>query len=200
VTAPAGAGSAPKAPFVLRELRWGDFQDRLAAYYDLYDEVKENPDLGMTLFGDRPDEAEEVAWFGGLYASVLRGETIAVVGEIDGRAAGLVTILSGPPGGRRSETSHVGTLGVLVDRRYRGRGVGEAMLVRALELARGRFDWVRLVVFSVNHRARRLYERLGFRTVGHLEGQVKRNGRYLDEELMSLRMSDWRPPEPGPSP
>jgi RimJ/RimL family protein N-acetyltransferase len=186
------------APFVVRELRWGDFPDRMRAYLDLYQEVRENPDLGMTLMDKPPQEADEVGWFADMYRRSLQGHDIALIGEIDGCAAGMVTIVATRYGGQPSESAHVGVLGILVDRRYRGRGIGEAMMVRALEMARTRFDWVRLNVFSVNVRARRLYERLGFKTVGHLEGEVKRGGRYLDEEIMSLRTKDWRPPTGTP--
>lgn len=186
--------AASSSPFVLRELRWEDFPARLESYLSLYDEVKENPDLGMTLMAERPTREEEVGWFADLYRRALRREDIVVVGETDGRAVGLVTVAAPRFGGRRSENSHVGVLGVLVDRAYRGQGLGEALLVRALELARGRFEIVRLTVFSVNTRAKRLYERLGFRTTGRLDREVKRNGRYLDEEMMALDLKDWRPP------
>jgi RimJ/RimL family protein N-acetyltransferase len=184
----------PRATFVLRELRWEDFPARLDAYLSLYDEVKENPDLGMSLLARAPAEPEEVDWFAGLYRRVRSGDDIAVVGEIDGRAVGLVTIVRSRFGGRESENGHVGVLGILVDRRYRSQGLGEAMMRRALELARGQFEIVRLVVFSVNVRAKRLYERLGFRVTGRLEAEVRRNGRYLDEEMMML---DLRGPAPS---
>jgi len=192
---PTAPGSS--APFVLRELRWEDYPSRVQAYFDLYDEVRENPDLGMTLMLERPSEVDEVGWFSDLYRRVRSGQDIAVVGEIDGQAVGLVTVVAARFGGKPSENSHIGTLGILVDRRYRGRGLGEAMLVRALELARGKFEIVRLVVFSVNVRAKRLYERLGFRPTGRLDREVKRSGRYLDEEMMALTMADWRPPRVG---
>lgn len=188
----------PRSDFVLRELRWGDFRDRLDAYLALYDEVKEDPDLGMTLLHQRPAEADEIDWFAGLFRQVQQGDTLAVVGEIDGRAVGLVTIARSRFGGRASENGHVGVLGILVDRRYRGRGLGEAMMRRALELARGQFEVVRLLVFSVNVRAKRLYERLGFRTTGHLEAEVLRDGRYLDEEMMMLDLRGaFAPRAPG---
>jgi RimJ/RimL family protein N-acetyltransferase len=182
------------SPFVIRELRWEDYPAWRDVYYSLYDEVKENPDLGLTLLTTRPSEAEEVAWFSSLYQRAIRGETIVVIGECDRQPVGMVTIGCAAVGGSASEGGHVGLLGVLVDRRYRGRGLGEAMLVRALELARQRFEIVRLSVFSVNGRAKKLYERLGFRTTGHLERHVKRNGRYLAEDDMALDLRDWKPP------
>ena len=190
----------PSTPFVLRELRWEDYPARVRAYLDLYDEVRENPDLGMTLELSRPTEAAEAGWFSDLYRRVKDGQTVAVVGEIDGQAVGMVTIMQSRWAGNLSESSHVGTLGILVDRRYRGRGLGEAMMVRDLTLARSKFEIVRLVVFSVNVRAQRLYERLGFRKTGRLDRQVKRNGRYLDEEMMALTTADWRAPAGGAPP
>ncbi len=186
--------AAASRRFVLRGLRWEDAPAWRQVYLDLYDEVKENPELGLTLQERRPTEAEEVAWFSDLYGRSLKGPDVIVVGEVDGHPAGLVTIAPARRGASPWENSHVGILGILVARRHRGHGLGEALMLRALEEARGRFEWVRLTVFSVNSGARRLYERLGFRTVGHLEAEVKRNGRYLDEELMSLDLRSWKAP------
>ena len=188
------------AGFALRELRWEDFHDRMTGWLALYREVRENPDLGMTLLETPPTEPEESAWFAQVYRRVREGVDIAVVAEADGRAVGMVSVQVPRYGGKRSENSHVGVLGILVDRAYRGRGIGTALLVRALELSREKFEIVRLTVFSVNTGARRLYESLGFRTTGHLPREVKRQGRYLDEEMMALDLAGWRPPGPGATP
>jgi RimJ/RimL family protein N-acetyltransferase len=192
---PSNSSGAPA--FVLRELRWEDYPARVAGFLDLYAEVKENPDLGMTLMETPPTEASDGRWFAELYRRVREGETVAVVAEVGGKAVGLVTVASPRFGGQRSENSHVGVLGILVNRGHRGRGLGTALMVRALELSRARFEIVRLTVFSVNTGARRLYERLGFRTVGHLPREVKRGDLYLDEEMMSLDLASWRPTTAG---
>ncbi len=196
-----GAPPQSRGPFVLRELRWEDFPARLEGYLALYDEVKEDPELGLHLLRRPPTVPEEADWFAGLYRRVQAGEDLAVVAEVDGRAVGMVTIARSRYGSRESETGHVGTLGIMVDRRYRSRGLGEALMRRALELARGQFEIVRLTVFTVNARARRLYERLGFRLCGHLEAEVLRNGRYLDAEMMTLDLrgsAAGGPAGPGP--
>ena len=185
---------ARSPPFLIRELRWEDFTARMEGYFALYDEVQANPDLGLTLAASRPTEEQETEWFGALYRQVRRGDAIALVAEVDGRAVGMVTIASTRYGGRPSETSHVGTLGIVVDRAYRGRGIGSALMLRALEDARAKFETLRLSVFSVNAGARRLYERLGFVVTGRLAREVKRGGRYLDEETMALDLRGWRPP------
>ena len=186
--------SSSQIPLLLRELRWEDFPSRRDSYYDLYEEVRENPGLGMTLFRLRPTEAEEAAWFSRLYQAVQQGDSVVVVAEVGGRAVGMVSISGTSPGSAGLESSHVGVLGVLVDRGHRGQGVGSAMILRALELARRRFERVRLLVFETNVRAKALYERLGFRATGRFVGEVKRGGRYLDEELMTLDLRTWQPP------
>ncbi|HYA58119.1 MAG TPA: GNAT family N-acetyltransferase [Thermoplasmata archaeon] len=184
---------------VLRALRWADFEALVDIYWALYDEREEDSSVGIHLFAERPTRDGEVEWFSSLFQKVLRGETIFVVAEEDGRAVGSCAIGSASPGGLPSETSHVGVLGILIDRNYRGRGIGTALLVKALDEARGRFDRVRLGVFASNDRARRLYERVGFRLTGRLVGEVKRGDRYIDEDLMTLDLRSWVPPLLPPS-
>jgi RimJ/RimL family protein N-acetyltransferase len=181
---------------VVRELHWDDFQPLVTTYFELYDERERSGEIGIHLFDERPRPEDEVAWFAGLYQQVLRDEVVVAVAEVDGRAVGSCTIAPAGSRGARSEVSHVGVLGILVNRRYRGRGVGTALMIRALEEARSKFERVRLAVFATNTGAKRLYERLGFRTTGRYPGEVKRGDRYIDEELMDLDLRAWRPPAP----
>ena len=171
-----------------RELRWGDFEDLTEAYYLLYEERETNPDIGIHLFERRPTLADEVSWFASLYRRVLLGDAIVAVGERDGRAVGNCVIgRVGPTAD--SEQAHQGVLGILVHRDHRGQGVGRAMLARALNEARGKFEVVQLGVLTVNSRARRLYEEFGFRTVGHMPKFMRRAGRYYDDETMVLDLT-----------
>lgn len=58
--------------------------------------------------------------------------------------------------------------GIFVDARARGKGVGTALLHAILtEAARREMAEVQLDVIDTNPRARELYERVGFRAVGH---------------------------------
>jgi len=178
----------PNPSLVLRPLRWGDFDDLTNIYYRLYDERSEGYPIGLTLFETRPSHADEVRWFQGLFAASVDGGAIVIVAEVEGRVVGSCTIRAGAHGGA-SEQSHVGELGILVDRDHRGKGVGSALLERALSDARSKFELVYLSVFSVNEGARRLYERFGFAECGHLPKMVKRAGRYFDEERMVLDLA-----------
>jgi RimJ/RimL family protein N-acetyltransferase len=171
-----------------RELRWNDFEDLTAAYYLLYEERETQPDIGIGLFEHRPTLADEVTWFASLYRKVLLGDAVVAVGEVAGHAVGDCVIgRVGPTA--ESEQAHLGTLGILVHRDHRGHGLGRAMMARALNEARGKFEMVQLTVFVVNTRARRLYQEFGFRTVGRVPKILRRNGQYYDEELMVLDLS-----------
>ena len=108
-----------------------------------------------------------------------------VIAEADGRAAGMITSYDGsryremrlatrPPVGRhvRGECPamedealpgeyYLDSLAVCSD--FRGKGIGTALLRHAMEKGTAMGLKVTLAVDPVNHRARRLYESLGFR-------------------------------------
>jgi RimJ/RimL family protein N-acetyltransferase len=180
-------------PMIVRELKWGDFDGLLETYYHLYDERAAGEPIGISLFGERPTLADEVTWFANLFRRSIDRELIVVVAEEDGRPVGSCTIQPISPR-RDGELGHVGELGILVDHRYRDRGVGRALMVRALEQARGEFEIVRLGVFADNTRAIELYRRLGFVLYGRLPCGIRRGERYIDEEFMYLSTAGWEPP------
>jgi RimJ/RimL family protein N-acetyltransferase len=175
----------PKGHVTTRELRWSDFEPFRDTFYLLFDERESNPEIGITLFDRPPSLEDEVAWFSNLFRRAASGESIVVVGEHDGAVVGHCTVTRVGVA-VNSENAHIGELGILVHRDHRGCGVGEALLREALRQSRAQFELVRLSVFSVNTRARRLYERHGFRYVGTRPGQVKRGSAYYDEDLMVL--------------
>jgi ribosomal protein S18 acetylase RimI-like enzyme len=174
---------------VVRPLEWRDLDDLREMYYHLYEERASGDFVGIPLFDRRPSIADEVAWFQGHFRAVLEGHEIFLVAEIGGHAVGSCTI-GGGRFGPASEESHVGTLGILVHSRHRGKGVGSALLERALSEARSKYELVYLQVFSENARARELYRRFGFTGCGHQPRAVKRGGRYLDKDEMVLDLAE----------
>ncbi|HTP53852.1 MAG TPA: GNAT family N-acetyltransferase [Thermoplasmata archaeon] len=179
---------------MLRQLRWEDFDAIVESYWELYDERDRGEPVGVGLFAERPSREDEAAWFTAVYRRVLAGDEIAVVAEVEGKAVGLCNVHPTFPGGREGDGGHVGELGIMIDHRHRGRGLGRAMIVRALELSRSRFEIVRLWVFANNHGAKHLYAALGFETVGRMPSAVRRGSTYIDLELMYVDLRRWRPP------
>jgi ribosomal protein S18 acetylase RimI-like enzyme len=90
---------------------------------------------------------------------------------------------------REAKTSHRGHIwGVYISGKYRGQGVGRALLTELLRLARElpRIEQVTLAVSSDNLPARRLYEAMGFEKYGCEAGALKVGDTYVDEDLMVL--------------
>jgi RimJ/RimL family protein N-acetyltransferase len=77
-----------------------------------------------------------------------------------------------------------------------GIGHGEAMLRRLVDLAFLETQVYRLWlgVFPENGRARRAYEKVGFRAEGIARGSAFFGGVHRDELVMAILRSDWVPP------
>lgn len=76
---------------------------------------------------------------------------------------------------------------------FRGRGYAQRVYAWLLDylFAHLNMHMVYLEVLESNQRARRLYERLGFRVEGALREKVFRHGRYEHSILMSLLASEY---------
>lgn len=83
-----------------------------------------------------------------------------------------------------------GIWGMYVAREAQGRGFGRALLERAIAEARAQEGLVQiaLAVTSANEAARRLYLSCGFAVYGTEPRALKLGDRYLDEDLMVLRL------------
>jgi len=112
-----------------------------------------------------------------LFVAVADGE---VIGAADCHA------------GNFPKDRHVGGIGIAIQDGWREAGLGRRMMERVLEWMRARkFAKAELAVFATNHRARRLYESLGFVEEGNRRNHVRIRGAYVDEILMGL----WLGPE-----
>jgi ribosomal protein S18 acetylase RimI-like enzyme len=111
---------------------------------------------------------------------VLAGEWGAVFVALSGeRVIGYIGVHP------HDEYGHV--LGMLVEERYRGNGIGEALLVNALQWARERgLPDVSLLVFPHNERAIGLYRKYEFEPRDYYPDDVTRQtGEVWDTMLMT---------------
>jgi RimJ/RimL family protein N-acetyltransferase len=82
---------------------------------------------------------------------------------------------------------HVADLGLMVAAPYRRRGIGRALLERAVEWAGAHgVAKLELHVFTWNEPALALYESFGFRREGLRRRHYLRDGEYVDAVLMAL--------------
>jgi RimJ/RimL family protein N-acetyltransferase len=91
-------------------------------------------------------------------------------------------------GGARRAVHHEAVLGITVAKEWRGRGVGDTLMSRAIEWARqsGVITRIELQVFTSNSSAIRLYQKHGFEIEGRRRKAVFREGKYHDDYMMAL--------------
>ncbi len=166
-------------PFIIREAVPADapgmieFMDRLTSDPEA-DIILEPGEFNMTV----EQEQEFVR------RMAVADNCLCLVAEADGGVVGVLTC----QGGRRRAVRHCTELGVSVDREWRNRGIGTALLQRAVDWARASevVRRMQLYVFVRNEAAIRLYRKMGFEIEGRREAPVYRGGRYLDDYVMAL--------------
>lgn len=90
-------------------------------------------------------------------------------------------------GSNRHACPHVGTLGIGVLKEYRGQGIGVALIMEALSLAKKRgFTRIELAVREDNPRAIHLYQKMGFVVEGKHIHSFLIDGQYFNQISMAL--------------
>lgn len=108
-------------------------------------------------------------------------DEVNLVAIAEGRLVGTLWI------GRESHpiTHHVGSLGMSVDKEWRGRGIGSALMSAAFRWARwADIEKIALTVYPDNEPAAGLYKKFGFLEEGRLVGHSKKSYGYEDEIVM----------------
>lgn len=102
----------------------------------------------------------------------------SLIAELGGRPVGSIGLFIE----RNPRRKHVANIGMGVHDEFAGRGIGESLLLAALDLADNWFNVQRieLTVFVDNDRAIRLYERTGFKAEGRHEAYAFRDGEMVD--------------------
>jgi RimJ/RimL family protein N-acetyltransferase len=110
--------------------------------------------------------------------------SISLVAEADGQIIGLLHC----HGGKRRAVRHSASLGISVDRNWRDKGVGSAMMARLVEWGQQNpiITRLELEVFTDNPRAIHVYEKLGFQIEGCKRRAIRKDGEYHDTYVMAL--------------
>ena len=107
------------------------------------------------------------------------------VAENAGEIVGRLSVARDP----HPASFHVADLGLMVAAAYRRRGIGRALLERAVEWAAdSRVCKLELHVFPHNEPAIALYENFGFVREGFRHAHYRRGAGYVDAILMAFRV------------
>jgi RimJ/RimL family protein N-acetyltransferase len=114
---------------------------------------------------------------------------LLLVAELEGHIIGFARLTSGACG---PKDRHVGNVGIVVQRRYRGKGIGSMLLGELLRLAPN-LGCSKLTAETIasNERSKHLFEKFGFLIEGIRHRQFRIGDEYVDEVLMAT----WLPTE-----
>lgn len=152
------------------------------------------PYIGMTP-GEAPSVEKVLERIGEMRD---RSGSFGVLAETGGGVVGDCWMMAMP----RVKMRHVGQIGMVVVRGWRGVGLGRAMLERLIEHGRKHSDiWrIELGVLHENTSAISLYESLGFVREGYHPGRFRQpDGALLDDIIMGMWVGpeDRRRVQPG---
>jgi GNAT superfamily N-acetyltransferase len=99
----------------------------------------------------------------------LHHATAVVVARADGMVAGAYYLKPNQPG----RAAHIANAGYIVDRPYRGRGIGRLLVEDSITRAPAvGFDAIQFNLVFESNPARRLYEELGWEQIGRVPEAV----------------------------
>ncbi len=161
---------------VLRVPRLEDVDDLLELINSLVDESAE-----ISINEKVTSRDAEIDWLSRVLADLERGEEFFMVAEVDGRV-----VASSSLDRLRGYQKHVGVIGIVIKKGFRELGIGTGMMQALVEQARGMgLKVLTLSAFATNERAIHVYEKVGFVQTGRIPRKHFKDGRYIDEVIMT---------------
>jgi putative acetyltransferase len=147
--------------------------------HDLIDGVAAEPEVTLLVL---PGQVDVRTWRRRIADSAADPRSILLAAVVGGELAGNLGLRPDP----HPCSAHAAWVGMSVAARWRGLGVGGALLEGAAGWAAANgVSKLVLSVFSHNERAIRFYERQGFVREGLRRAHFRRAGEYHDEVLMA---------------
>jgi putative acetyltransferase len=165
--------------FIVREAKAADAKQLICFVRELAEEPEVDILLSPGEFKFTPGQERKII---AEYADSQNSRML--IAEFDGEIIGVLHC----KGGEYKVIRHRVTLGMSVREDWRNKGVGTALLTKAIEWARstGIITRLELGVYARNETAIRLYKKFGFQVEGRKLKAFYRNGEYLDELVMAL--------------
>jgi putative acetyltransferase len=161
-----------------RRVQLADAEPLLANLVDLIAEPGVNVPLAPDELTRTSDEQRKL--IAELAESARHAMFVAIA---DDAIVGQVSI---KPVSTRRALLHVGSLGMMVVKAWRGRGVGSALMTAILDWSRtAGYTRVELAVYVRNTAAVRLYQKFGFQIEGTRRNYIREGATYVDDHIMA---------------
>lgn len=150
-------------------------------------------DTYIRFSGEQQSLEEEQAYLQSEIASIERGDSVKLFCYVEGELAGNCDIHRDTA--LLTRRRHVGILGLIVAKKFRGEGIGRMLINTTIDEARkniSELSIVKLDCFSINEPAIRLYTSVGFKEVGRFPGVLKYKDSFVDEVVMVLPLRDMK--------
>lgn len=132
---------------------------------------------------------EEVEWIKGVLRDIGKKQEVFLIAECEGAIIGSTHVKLG-----RERESHVGNFGISVAKNFRGIGLGYYLTKEVIKLAKKelkpRPKIIRLSVYRGNLPALNLYKKVGFQQVALIPKQIQFKGKFINELIMLLDLSN----------
>lgn len=179
--------SPDNATLTIRPATPDDLDATLAFYYQLIDDLdgkKESPRWEKDVWPSRPMLEEDIA-AGSLHIALLDGEVVGGMVLDHARPDGYDTAPWNVPAGEgEAMVAHL----VAVSARHQGKGIGTTLMRAAADICRDAgARALRLDVIDGNAPAARLYERVGFQHISHVQLYYEDTG-WDDFDLYELEL------------
>lgn len=163
----------------IREAEPSDAEQLIAHVERLAEETDTDVPLAPGEFNLTVEEEREI-----LAGYAASDNSLFLVAELESQIVGALTC----KGGTRQATRHAVTLGVSIRKGWRGKGIGTALMSRAIEWAKstGVVTRIELKVLERNKIATHLYEKFDFQIEGRRRRAIYHNGEYADDLIMAL--------------
>lgn len=134
------------------------------------------------LINKKCDLKGEKEWLRGRLSSIRNRKTVMLLAELNGKMVGNCDATRLP-----WKSSHVAECGIALSKEVRGKGIGEALMSKTIELAQKRMrglEMLFLKTMNYNKKAQALYRKIGFVEVGRIPRANKEGNEYDDDVLM----------------
>ena len=163
---------------ILRTPKWEDLDDFMEYINSLVDE-------GANIVRNKKvTRNQEADWLGRKLALLEKGEEFDVVAEVDGKAIALAELHR-----KKGYSSHMGGVAIGIKKNGRNVGIGTQLMKFLISQAKTMgLKILTLEVDATNKRAIHVYEKMGFKETGRIPKGIKRNGKYIDQVIMTQEL------------